>query len=140
VCCSDAITSWKGQKVKSHRGRCHEGQGVRTPQRLGCGVLYGSNPREINVIYKQNRHQGRLYKRIKRSKSPARRCFASDPTAWGAYSARPAPYLVGREENFPSEERHPFGPFQLHSYAISVNPDNVADGLAPICRPDVIHV
>jgi len=74
-----------------------------TTKLFGCGVLYGSNPRnnftQINVISAKST-PGAAWKPRKRSKSSGRRGFALDSIV-GGYSILPDP-LAGGEGNMPS--------------------------------------
>jgi len=91
------------------------GSGDWTPQKFGCGSSMAQTPTQIS-IKKLNPHQEQLCKPIRCSRSPGHRGFNPDPTA-EAYSAPQTPQLVRR------------------GLAISMDPQNVIDGLAPMLQP-----
>jgi len=88
-----------------------EVQGSGPPRNFGCGSLLWLGPHKIftkrNLI-SANRHQERLCKPIKCSKSVGHRGFVPDPTGIAYCSAPQTPYLVGRE-TLPPQELHPLG-------------------------------
>jgi len=105
------------------RRRSHESLGVRTPQKFGCVVFYGSdtheNFTEINLMSAKLTTGAALEAYIHVSLTVLNRQIAgaSSRTHWGSLQRSPDP-LASRKGNIPSQEPHTYRPFELRCSAL----------------------